>query len=205
VRCYAQGELQVLDSLVKAAEKVVLLLEYRERRQRLRYDIAVAPLYKNLGEVHADYLQMFRSVSEGLLEGNDLALLARNTYATGYLYDPLRKDLVARLSAFSSGVSEPTFRAFYKSAIAYLSPPDRLALKVAVKQGVAISTIRSMVYQVLVAAQKEEEREKLAGRPLTPAQREMLSVFVEETASKTRKSWEHVAAAHAAAQLATLP
>jgi hypothetical protein len=152
------GELQVLDSLVKAAEKVVLLLEYRERRLRLRYDIAVAPLYKNLGEVHADYLTMFRAVSEGLREGNELAVLARNTYATGYLYDPLRKDLVARLSAFSSGVSEPAFRAFYKAAIAYLSPPDRLHLKVAVKQGVAISTIRSMVYQVLVAAQKEEER-----------------------------------------------
>lgn len=50
----------MLDLLLKASEKLVELLKYRQERGLRHFQAFVEPVYESLLAVHADYLSMFR-------------------------------------------------------------------------------------------------------------------------------------------------
>jgi hypothetical protein len=53
-------------ALASVTEKLILLLQYREKRQQDRFDGLVQPLHEAMRQAHADYLNMFETALESL-------------------------------------------------------------------------------------------------------------------------------------------
>ena len=196
---------QVLESLVKAAEKVAQLLEYREKRRKARYDMFIAPLYQALQVVHADYLRMFETCLAGLSSDQELQVLASDAASERLANEPLRRDLAAKIRVFRQSMEEEPFVNFFQAAEVYLTVPKDLHRatieKLACAHDMQLASASSMLSGVLQAASAEERRG--AWLSLSPARRDLLEGYLQALLDNLRKRWDRLAQAHAKALMHT--
>lgn len=181
----------MLDALIKLAEKVAELAQYRESRNHARYETVIAPLFETARLVHADHVRMLQACLLRLENQEDLWRIAAQLQEERLAQAGVRHELVRDIAVLSDAIDDDKFVPFFGAARAYfvVDPLERAAnlKEAAVAGGCAISTVRSIVARI-----REE-----AWSPHGPRERYLLNDLVQRYLQRFETKWLALSEAHA--------
>lgn len=110
----------MIDSIVKATEKVVELLEYRQRRAKARYENFVLPVHESMLKVHEDYLVLFQEAIQRIEEGQSLKEVHAWFTRRRLEFEAQRRDLAAKIKVFKD-IEDDSLATYFHCVCGYLT------------------------------------------------------------------------------------
>jgi hypothetical protein len=119
-----------IDLTVKAIEKLIQLLQYRERRQEKIFAELVAPMYKAVEAIHTEHLSLKTSQQSAISTGESIDQVLERLSSMRLIIDSRLKRISAQASTFEGKF--PKYASFFKAVAEYFSilphthDPERL-------------------------------------------------------------------------------
>ncbi len=201
----------MLDSLVKAAEKIAQLLEYRERRKQIGFKTFVDPMYTSLRLVHVDYVAMLNRCLGALESKDDYQQVLKAFTQDRVANEPLRRELAARVLIFCQQPPANTSDQFFRSVLGYLQLPKYTDYTHA-QHGLRVhgdERIRNVfrlsgsidIYWAMVDAWNAVDAENLVSTHIREPDRESIVMLISTMLADLNARWERVVRSYAVAQL----
>lgn len=211
----------MLDTLVKAAEKVGQLLDVREKRRKEQYEVFIEPVYTTLLAVHTDYVRMFEICHERLDANEPFPSLIYSFSQDQRALEPVRRDLAAKIRVFGGSAAGQPYADFFHTAEKYLVTPELQYMPNVLGRDTwddLLGMSRSRMFKhMLIATWKRIDRDRLTalGTPVEESNEERifldgareeqaratLQYALSRLVSDLQDRWNFLARAHAEAQV----
>src|ERR1039457_1661903 len=178
----------MLDSVVKVAEKITELLNYRAKRRTQRFDKLIEPLFLALKKVHQDYLSVFETAKRQLASDCSLNEIADSLEVRRLAEETERRTLLQQAETFLTSESHADCQSFFNAMVEYFR-------KTPFSGGSTPSN--AFLHTLKGAARKQSiiQSNTLSERD----SREELSKEIERALSMLRQNWERVSSEYAKA------
>ena len=114
----------MIDSFVKIVEKLIELRRYREDRNRRLFNDTVSLIFKDIEEIHRDYLQMFSACEMSLEENESLSKIVKDFRKARLKYEPTRRRILIILAELAGKTELAQFQWLFFHMHSYFSKAD---------------------------------------------------------------------------------